>query len=173
MALAVTDDPYRRHHPAVVAFCERRAPGRGEELAQETWLRMVRAAPDCADDASFRAYAFTTARRVIIDHHRRRLARPPLHLVEDAPEDRVDATPHDDAVAAEVAAAIDRAMAEARPEIVEVFHARIHHDTPFQELARRQGVSINTALGRMHRAVLRVRKALSEAGLLDGPEESR
>jgi len=173
VALAVTDDPYRRHHPAVVAFCERRAPGRGEELAQETWLRMVRAAPQLADDDAFRAYAFTTARRVIIDHHRRRLARPQLALVADTPEDRVDDTPHDDAVASQIAEHVDRAMADATPEILEVFHARIHNDVPFKELARRQGVSINTALGRMHRAVLRIRRALSEADLLDEPEDSR
>lgn len=172
MALAVTDDPYRRHHHAVVAFCERRAPGRGEELAQETWLRMVRAAPDCPDDASFRAYAFTTARRVLVDHHRRRLARPTLTLVQDTPEDRVDVTPHDDAVASQLAEVIDRALADAKPEILEVFHARIHDDISFKELAARQGVSINTALGRMHRAVLRVRRALTEAGLLDGSQES-
>lgn len=41
------------------AFLARRAPDEAEEIAQETWVRVAAAAPDCPDDASFRAFAYT------------------------------------------------------------------------------------------------------------------
>ncbi len=163
------DHRIRRHHGEVVAFCERRAAGRGEELAQETWLRLVQAAPDLPDEDRFRAYAFTVAKRVLVDHHRRRAARPRLTLVDTQPEGTDSAATDGLLAAADVARVVEAALADAKPEIVEVFHARVHHDVPFKTLAERQGVSINTALGRMHRAVLRIRRALSEAGLLEDP----
>lgn len=172
-AVALPPDQLRRCHADLVAYCERRVPGAGEELAQDTWARLLHAAPALPDDDAVRAYAFTVARRVIVDHHRRRLARPRLTLVVDPPDATDALTPEHDARAHDLARLVDAALADASPEIVAVFHARLHHDTPFAELAAHQGVSINTALGRMHRAVLRIRRALRDAGIVPDEEAPR
>lgn len=61
-----------RHRAELVAFLARRAPEDAEDLAQEVWIRVTRAAPMCSDEAAFRGYLFTVARRLLIDHYRRR-----------------------------------------------------------------------------------------------------
>src|SRR5678809_970204 len=73
------EERFERHHAELVAFLARRAPGEAEELAQEVWLRMHRVAPVCPDDASFRGYLFTVARRLLVDHYRKPGSR--VHLV--------------------------------------------------------------------------------------------
>lgn len=159
-----------RHQAGILAFLRRRCPGHAEELAQEVWLRVARADPDCPTDAAFRAYAFATARRLLIDHHRRRAARVRLVPLDGATgpirtsPDRPDHHAH----AAEVLAVVEATLDGMKPELAQVFRWRTTEDAPFKELARRQDCSINTALGRMHQATKTIRAALTEAGLLDG-----
>lgn len=158
----------RRHHADLVAFLERKAPGHGEELAQETWFRLARARPELPTDDDLRAYAFAVGRRLLIDHHRRRLARVELIPAGDnldhtarAPDD-----PHAAAAAGDVLAVVQRTLDAMKPELAEVFRLRTTDDVPFQEIAARQGTGLNTALGRMHQAVRHLHSALSRAGLI-------
>jgi DNA-directed RNA polymerase specialized sigma24 family protein len=64
-----------------------------------------------------------------------------------------------------VAEVVERELQDMKPEIAEVFRWRAEDDVPFKEIAERHGCSINTALGRMHRATLKVAAALRAAGL--------
>ncbi len=168
MAAASTlDARIARLHPELVGFLRRRAPGMEEELAQEVWLRLVKAAPDIATDESFRAYCFLAARRVLVDFHRRRGAR--IQLV---PSDDVDrspsAEPSPDAAlrARAVHDVVEAELALMKPEIAEVFVERTTGSASFREIAERQGVPLNTALGRMHRATQRIAAALRARDLL-------
>lgn len=47
----------------------------------------------------------------------------------------------------------------------EVFRMRIYEDLSFKEIAEKTGVSINTALGRMHYATQNLRKLAAEYGM--------
>lgn len=59
-----------------------------------------------------------------------------------------------------------RALVSALPENQqEVLHMRYYRDMSFKEIADATGVSINTALGRMHYAVLNLRKMVKERDL--------
>lgn len=173
MLAAVTDLERRisRFHQELIGFLRRRVPGDPEEAAQEVWLRVARAEPDCADDASFRAYFYTVARRLVIDLHRRRKARIELLPIDDSAAERrasggqaPDARLHADAVLRVVQTTLD-AMT---PEMSEVFRMRTQDDIPFKTIAARQGCSINTALGRMHRATKKITAALEAEGLPGG-----
>jgi DNA-directed RNA polymerase specialized sigma24 family protein len=53
-----------------------------------------------------------------------------------------------------------------KPELADVFRLRTTTDTSFAEIARRQGVPLGTALGRMHQATHHLHVALAAAGLL-------
>ena len=53
------------------AFLRRRTPD-WEEIAQETWMRVAAADPDCPDEPSFRGFVYVVARRLLIDAARRR-----------------------------------------------------------------------------------------------------
>jgi RNA polymerase sigma-70 factor (ECF subfamily) len=154
-----------RHRAELLAFLARRAPEDAEELAQETWLRVARAAPDCADDARFRAYAFTVARRLLVDHWRAKGARVRLVALDGGPEP-VD--PAGDPSArvrlADVLRIVEAELGVMQPEQADVFRWRTAEGTSFADIAARQGTGINTALGRMHRATLRLAAALRKQG---------
>jgi len=154
-----------RHQSEILAFLTRRAPRDAEELAQETWLRVHRANPSCATDGAFRAYVFTVARRILIDHYRRRAARVSLVPLEGGLEPSGNADPHGSAVASQTLHLVEETLASMRPEIAEVFRLRMTSRLSFKDIAARQGVPLNTALGRMHNATKRLHAALAEAGL--------
>lgn len=167
------DARIRRVHPALLGFLLRRCPGEAEELAQEVWLRVTRVDPACPTDAAFKAYAFTTARRVLVDAHRRRRARVHLVALDGGPEATAPpfAAPDARAHADDVLAVVDATLAAMKPELAEVFRWRTSSDLSFAQIAQRQQVSVNTALGRMHQAVNKLHAALDAAGLL--PEGGR
>jgi RNA polymerase sigma factor (sigma-70 family) len=171
------NDRIHRHHADLVGFLTRRAPEAGEELAQEVWLRVARAQPHCETDGHFLAYAYTVARRLLIDHYRRRASRVQLVSLDGGLEQGggrsleqlagPDASsPDANASAADVLSVVEQALADMKPAMAEVFRLRTTQDITFREIAERQGVSVNTALGRMHQATLKVRAALSAHDLL-------
>jgi len=159
------------YHQELVGFLRRRVPGDPEEAAQEVWLRVARAEPDCPDDASFRAYAYTVARRLVIDLHRRRKARIELVPIDDSAAERQASggdAPDGHLEAGEVLQVVQSVLDDMKPEMAEVFRLRTLHDVPFKQIAERQGCSINTALGRHHRATKKIAAALEAAGLTGG-----
>jgi RNA polymerase sigma-70 factor (ECF subfamily) len=146
----------------LLSFLRRRAPRDAEELAQETWVRVTAAAPD-TDARGFRAYAFTVARRLLIDRYRQQRRRGPLVELDGglaAPSD-----PHSDAVAGQTLAVVEATLAAMKPEVAQVFRWRTTSALSFKDIAERQGCSINTALGRHHQATKRLARALRDAGL--------
>lgn len=166
----VLDDRIQRNHRDLVAFLARRAPSVAEELAQETWLRVARANPDCPDEGAFRGFAFTVARRLLIDHYRRRSVRGTLVPLDGGlattPDERLD--PHSQVSANQTLRVVEATLDAMKSEVAEVFRLRTTTGLSFKEIAARQGVSLNTALGRHHHATKQLRKALHHAGLLDG-----
>lgn len=157
-----------RHHAALLGFLRRRVGDDADELAQETWLRVTGTHAYLPDEASFRSFAFTVARRLLIDRHRRAAVRPALVAldevaVNDDPADAIDARRTLDAV--------DDELAAMKKELADVFRLRTTSDMPFAEIARQQGVGLNTALGRMHQATKRIAAALAARGLLPGGGE--
>jgi len=165
---------YPRLQAELLVFFRSRLPPEAEELCQETWSRTLAAAPSCADEAAFRAYLFTCARRVLVDRHRRRLRRAPLVLLGDD-ESLAQATerPDQQAGAAQLARLAQRSLDAMSPEMAQVFRWRLQRGMSFKEIARRQGVPLNTALGRMHRALRRLRAALDQAAAPHAPPSKR
>lgn len=167
---AALDDRIQRNHRDLVAFLSRRAPSVAEELAQETWLRVARSNPDCPDEGAFRGFVFTVARRLLIDHYRRRQTRGAPVSLQDTAEMSGGASsdPHSSYSAQEALAVVERVLSNMKPEVAEVFRLRTTTGLSFKDIAQRQGVSLSTALGRHHHATKQLRKALTSAGLLEG-----
>lgn len=174
MHATLIDTRIDRLSPELLRFLARRCSD-PEGTLQEIWLKVVRANPTCADERSFRAYVYAVARRQLIDAHRRQQARVSLVAMDepaaDALSNRSDTlTPHDTARAAGLLDEVERTLAGLNPEIAQVFRWRMTESVSFKDIARRQNVPLNTALGRHHRAVKAIAKALRTAGL--GPEET-
>lgn len=69
---AAFDRLYTTFHPRILAFLVRLSGRRdtAEDLAQETWLKLARAAPTLRDDTTLAALLFTIARNAFLSHRR-------------------------------------------------------------------------------------------------------
>lgn len=167
------DELYRRHGPPLFAFllvrCRDRA--RAEDLLQELFLRVVTHLPRYRHSGRFRGWLFRIAHRLLIDEARRRGGV--VLVSSDAPVGEGDRPtslgesfagperlqPEHAVERGEAADAAVRALARLSPAQREVFQLR-QAGVAFKEIAQLQGVSINTALGRMHDAVTNLRRQL-------------
>lgn len=148
----------------------RRRTHEPEEIAQDTWMRVAAADPDCPDDRSFRAFVYVVARRLLIDASRRRARSGTLVPLGGGEVELPGADRSDHRLAADQSlAVIERALAAMKPDVAEVFRLRMTTDLTFDQIACRQGVPLNTALGRHHQATKRIASALRDEGLLASP----
>ena len=158
-----------RHQGPLMGFLTARVGGEAEDLFQETWSRAEKALPRYRDQGTFRAWLFQIARRLIIDHRRRSGARIQMLSQEQPPDIRSEATPYHHVSSRQISAATDAAMTSLAPEVAVVVRMRLIDNLPFNEIAARQQIPLNTALGRMHRGLRQIRQALERSGLLEAP----
>lgn len=138
-----------------------------DDLFQEVWLRAIRNL-DRFDNRNLLGWLFRIAHNLVVDQARRR--KPDMSLDADNEEGASlkdslpdpSLTPDQAAASRDQAVRIAQAVHSLAPEQKEVFLLRVEADLPFKEIAAIQGVSINTALGRMHYAVTRLRRILDE-----------
>ncbi|MGH3922606.1 MAG: RNA polymerase sigma factor [Pseudonocardiaceae bacterium] len=115
---------YRDVQPGLLRYSRSNAPGgHGEDITGEVWLEVARALHRFAgDEQGFRAWAFTIARRKIIDHVRRDARRPTI-LLEDPEEFRLQeardvAEDYEDGEATRQALALVRTLPPDQAEVI-------------------------------------------------------
>lgn len=154
-------------HPELVGFLAKRVGDDAEELAQDVWVKLSTAQPAIDDLPGFRAYVFVVARRLLIDRYRTvraRSARLQLVPLDESPDVGNPPIADSTVAAGQAAALVERTLEGIKPELVEVFWMRTRDDLPFKEIAARQSCSINTALGRMHQVVKKLKAAMATEG---------
>ena len=165
------DSLVRRHSPALFAFLlwRMRDRHRAEDVLQDTFLRMLTHLEKYRHSGRLRAWLFSIARNLATDAERTAGAgrlvstesgpgegMPTVGDLLPAPESsRPDVT----AERLEAYTAARSAVAELPAQQREVFLMR-SAGLSFREIGRIQRVPLNTALGRMHDAVTRLRKRL-------------
>ncbi len=138
-----------------------------DDIFQETWIRVARNAGKFSD-VSFRAWLWRIARNLVIDHFRRR--REHVSLDAETSENGAlretlragDPLPHELMHADDTARIARAAIANLPPVQREVLTLRMQGGLSFNEIAALLEIPLNTALGRMHDAVLKIRKALEK-----------
>ena len=155
-----------RYQAPVFALLHRMlGPGRAarvEDLAQETFLAVFKALArfSLPGEARLSTWILTIASRRAIDELRRRAPEPaPL---EDAAGMPGSARADDGLRRRQVAAAIQRAIADLPPEQRAAFLLREYHQLDYAEIARAVGVDIGTIKSRLSRARAALRAALTE-----------
>lgn len=144
-----------------------------DEVFQETWMRVITKSRDFKA-GNFKGWLFRIAHNLVIDRNRRNWKQVSL----DAPlgdseneytlGDRMPAPgagPDLNAGNRDIGAIIGKALAELPEDQREVFMLRMDAQMAFKDIAKLQGVSLNTALSRMHYALAKMRT------LLDGHQQ--
>jgi len=158
-----------RHKDSLMGFLVNRVGRDAEDLYQETWVRVSTRLESYDERGSFRSWLFQVARRLVIDHHRRSNAR--ISTVSAGSETLEGAAhflqPDQEIGAAQMAAVFQQVLDAMEPTMAEVVRWRLFDNLTFKEIAMRQGVPLNTALGRMHRGLNQIRDALTQHQLID------
>lgn len=164
---AALDRLVERHGRALLGYLRGMTtdPHEAEDAFQEVWFRAIRRLSSFRN-GSFRAWMTTIARNLLIDRARRR--RPTISI--DAADedgrclaDQLPAGGHGPAqhvAGADLAVRVAQHVARLPEPQREVFLMRTQQNMTFAEIAAATGVPLNTALGRMHYAVTRLRKDL-------------
>lgn len=165
----------RRHRTPVFSFLLRLTGdrGRAEDLCQETFLKVVKAAAGWEDRARFQTWLYSIARNLAVDESRRMAFRraEPLDgegtsareaVAEDLPPDRA-------ADAALLRPKLEAAIAALPEEQREVFLLREYAGLRFAEIAVATGTPENTVKSRMRYALEALRERLDALGVGPGP----
>ena len=166
----------RRHRAPLFTFLLRMLGDRerAEDLAQETFLRIVKGAQAWEQRARFQTWLFTIARNLCVDQSRRDRFRRTGSLDETGPDGEppmVDSVPSRDidpargAESARLRPVLQEALLALPVEQREVFILREQAGVPFKEIAELVGVNENTVKSRMRYALEGLRKALLAAGV--------
>ena len=135
--------------------------GAAEELVQETFVRVWRAAGGFdSSRGTVRAWLFTIARRTAVDLHRRR----------PGDRERLDAEPPDagapdariDALLLELA--VEDAMETLSPPHRQAIELAYRHELSQSEIAERLGLPLGTVKSRTFAALRALREALADQG---------
>jgi RNA polymerase sigma-70 factor (ECF subfamily) len=134
-----------------------------EDLAQETFIRVLRALPRFELDgpAKLSTWLLRIAARLAINELQRR--RPPIESLPTTDEVHAGAASADEAhTRRRVAAAIQAAVAELAPEYRAAFLLREYHGLEYAEIAEALELDLGTVKSRLHRARKSLRERLSE-----------
>jgi RNA polymerase sigma-70 factor (ECF subfamily) len=153
---------YQRYRKPVYSYLNDLLPGRphaADDIFQRTWLRVIDRLCKYKEQGSFLAWILRIAHNFVMDLFR----REKRFCSDENPDSRADDAPlpQDEYGDREVKEALEHAVFRLPTEQLEVVRLR-QSGVSFAEIAGIQGVSINTALGRMHYAVQRLRKDLAE-----------
>ena len=143
------------------------APEAAEDIAADTWVHVVRGLPRFrGDEAAWRAWLFTTARRRTADRARRR-ARRPEAPIDAVPESRLPAVGDTADIALErlsTRAAI-ALLADLPPLQAEVILLRVVAGLNTEAVAKLIGRSPGAVRVAAHRGLRRLAETLAEAGV--------
>jgi RNA polymerase sigma-70 factor, ECF subfamily len=153
---------WRDLHPGLLRYLDAIAPGAGEDLASETWLRVIKGLGRFAgDERAFRAWVFTVARHRAVDRWRRGARRRDELVPPDA---LVDLPAADDPAGTALEAISGRAavalIATLPPDQAEVVLLRVVAGLDVAEVAAITGKRPGNVRVLAHRALRRLAERL-------------
>jgi RNA polymerase sigma-70 factor (ECF subfamily) len=131
-----------------------------EDLTQETFIELHRAAPRYQPQGSFQAFIFTLARRRMIDSYRKQ-SRRPLDFVDPATplmQLQEEASDHK----AEIEEAFHRALATLSENQRNAILMRQQQELSYEEIAQALGASVSAVKTWIHRARTHLRQELKD-----------
>lgn len=159
---------YRRFQPGLLRLLAVIAPQAAEDIAADVWLQVAGALPRFqGDEAAFRAWLATTARRRVIDAHRRATRRPATLLGPAALAAHPGSEHPEDATVDYLssASAIARVVAVLSPDQADVVLMRVGGGLDVDQVARVLGKEPGAVRSLQHRALRRLARQLDPDAL--------
>lgn len=154
---------YGRYRLQLYSYLGKMLPGDThlvDDLFQQTWLRVLENLDRYEHRQKFISWLFRIAHNLVVDQVRRQGRREMVEIDDKlADEDACEAWEEMDRET--LIKAVAEAAASLAPEQQEVLALR-QQGVAFREIAEIQHTNINTVLGRMHYAVKRLRRILSD-----------
>ena len=149
-------DLFERHYRAVFRFLQRLegSAEEAEDLAQEVFLRVLRAMDGYEERQLERAWVFRIARNVWLDHRRARARVPPCEPLDDVHVVRFP-------TGQTSGLALDEALARLGDDERDAFLLREVAGLGYLEIAEVTGATPGAVRSRIHRARLALRKTLA------------
>ena len=126
-----------------------------DDVFQELWIRIMKKLPECRNHENFAGWGFAIAHNLVMEHYRKLACRRKIGsetVNGELPEPEITEEP----MAAEYEEyrkrKLDEAILNLPPEQKEVVELR-RSGISFKAIAAIQNCPVNTALGRMHKAV--------------------
>jgi RNA polymerase sigma-70 factor (ECF subfamily) len=161
---------WRDLQPAVLRYLQVAAGELAEDLASDTWVKVIRSLGRFqGDERAFRAWVFTVARHRAIDWRRQATRRPTRPV---SAEQLAELSAPDDPVAAVFGSQSTRAalalLAELPADQAEVVALRVLGGLEVAEVARIVGKRPGAVRMLAHRGLRRLAKRVEAAGLAQG-----
>lgn len=162
---------YDRWAAPLLSFVERMCGDRAqaEDVVQEVFLRVWRAAGRYQPTAKYSTWIFQIARNAWLNEREKQLRRPiPLDIESPdaeggsipAPPAPLDANPEKTALDAELGRRIDAAVRRLPEKLREVWILGAAQGRPYQDVAETLGIPVGTVKSRMFQAVRVLRSEL-------------
>ena len=158
---------FRRYQQPIHGFFRRRVtdPARAEELMQETFLALLRAANRYEPRALFRTYLYAVALKILRAHRRKTIFRAAFF---GRPEAAPDPAKQD---ATETSVWVRRAIAQLEATDREILLLREFEQLSYAEIADLLRLPINTVHSRLFRARAALRQLLAAPAPEHGSEK--
>ena len=161
---------YRTYYDRLERFCYRRLGDRSEaeEVAQEAFVRALRAMPNLAGERRFYPWVTVIASRLCVDTHRRLSRTSPAEVIDLGPVDGGQDAIVEQADLELLRAALDRLD----PRHREVLRLREQEGWSYQHIADHFGITlgaVETLLFRARRALQREFRAVAGGALAGAP----
>jgi len=157
---------FERHHRGVYQFCLQmtRNPGFAEDIVQETFLKILKAAKKFRNEGTFKGWMFNIARNATFDYMRqnRRHGEPaePSEYTDSLNVDELSA--EQSAQGRQRIGILKQALASLPPQFQEVIWLGRFEFDSFRELGQALNCKTGTARVRMHRAMQQLNLAFAE-----------
>jgi RNA polymerase sigma-70 factor, ECF subfamily len=144
---------FKRYREKMFGFFRRRieSAARAEELAQETFLAVLRAAERYAPRAPVRSYLYGIAMKLLFAE-RRRLSREAAEICDQADPPRAFGT--------ESVVAVRQALSKLPSDEREILLLREYEQLSYTEIAEALGIPMNTVKSRLFRARMALKELL-------------
>lgn len=153
---------YHRYRLPLFAYIHKLLPGNNplvDDIFQMTWLKTVSNWHRYQEQQRLLAWICRIAHNLVMDHYRRQGRAEMVEMTDNLASVYPEAATMIDETAREEA--LENAIAQLSEEQQEVIKLR-RQGVSFKEIAQAQNINLNTALGRMHYAVQKIRQLLAD-----------